>query len=169
MSSQNVLNVTEGVGALPPGDGDALWVLTQLITFKSRQRDYTVFEGRDLPHGMSAPPPHIHTTQDEAFYVLEGEYEFLTGEGTVRVGPGSFVHVPKGTLHTLRTVGEMPGRTLVIVAPPGPVERFFEDVGVPADDRSTPPDVMPDLEKLMESAARNDLEFVLPAGPDPAS
>jgi hypothetical protein len=28
----------------------------------------------------------------------------------------------------------------------------------------TPPDVMPDMEKLMASAQRNDLEFVLPEG-----
>jgi uncharacterized cupin superfamily protein len=40
-----------------------------------------------------APLPllHTHHKEDEALYVLEGEYEIPCGDQTVRAKPGSFV------------------------------------------------------------------------------
>jgi hypothetical protein len=65
--------------------------------------------------------------------VLEGEFEFLSGEETVRVGAGSLFYVPKGTLHAHKNVGEGEGRMLLTQTPGGLYEHFFEEVGKPAD------------------------------------
>ena len=42
------------------------------------------------------PPPHRHTAEDDAFYMLEGELVFGVGDDEVVAGPGMFVLVPPG-------------------------------------------------------------------------
>ncbi len=156
---------SEQVAYVPAGEGPALQVLSQLIIFKRRAEasPYTLLESIDQPH--SGPPPHIHHTQDEAFYVLEGEYEFLCGEERITAGPGSFVHIPKGMVHTLQNVGDGLARTLVLLTPPGPLERFFEEVGEQATGSTAPtaPAGPPDIPNIVASARRNDMEILLPA------
>ncbi len=150
---------------LPAGQGPALQVLSQIIVFKMKAEasSYTLLESIDQPH--SGPPPHVHHTQDEAFYILEGQYEFLCGEENITAGPGSFVHIPKNTVHTLQNIGDSPARALVLLTPPGPLERFFEEVGDPVTGSTTPtaPTAPPDIDKLMASARRNQMEILLPA------
>jgi quercetin dioxygenase-like cupin family protein len=51
-----------------------------------------------VPAG-GGPPPHIHRNEDETFYVLEGEVEFLLGDRPVKGTAGDFVNVPRGTVH----------------------------------------------------------------------
>lgn len=49
-----------------------------------------------------AVPLHVHPDDVESFYVLDGEISFFLGEGMVRAGAGSFVHVPAGAVHGFR-------------------------------------------------------------------
>jgi quercetin dioxygenase-like cupin family protein len=72
------------------------------------------------------PPPHIHRNDDEAFYVLEGEFEILCGADTWSATKGAFVFLPRDIPHTFRNVGSTPGQLLGIGTPPGH-EKFFED------------------------------------------
>lgn len=118
--------------------------------------------GRTPLHRERAPP-HIHHREDEAFHVLEGEYEFMCGGRTERVGPDSTVYVSRGTMHTFRNVGSTRARALAWVVPAG-FERFFEEVGEPASDANTPPPASgpPDLGHLMEVAQRYALEVAMP-------
>ena len=93
-----------------PGEGGALWVLGDLYEFKATGEEtggaYALFETTVAP-GTPGPPPHVHRREEEAFYVLEVE---LNVEGSVSVaGPGSFVHIPRGTLHTFQERGRCPG------------------------------------------------------------
>ena len=126
----------EGVAHVPPGEGTrSLWVLGELVTYKvpSRQTGgaYALFEVTTRPG--SGPPPHVNHREDEAFYVLEGDYEFLTGGETMRAGAGSLIYVPKGTLHTHKNVGEGVGKLLLSQTPGGLYEIFFEKAGRLAD------------------------------------
>jgi hypothetical protein len=63
----------------------------------------------------------------------------LSGKETLRLGVGSLLYVPKGTLHSHKNVGEGVGRMLVTQTPGGLYERFFEQVGEPAMDGAEPP------------------------------
>lgn len=51
------------------------------------------------------PPRHVHHSCDELFYVLGGEFEILVGDERVRATEGSFVLVPRGTVHAPKVVG----------------------------------------------------------------
>src|SRR4028118_591897 len=91
----------------PPDGGDSVWLVGDRITVKLTSEDtggaYCVAEEVSPPQG--GPPPHIHSQEDETFYVLEGEVEFLLGEDTIVAGGGSCAHAPRGTLPHLTNVG----------------------------------------------------------------
>jgi quercetin dioxygenase-like cupin family protein len=84
------------------------------------------FMERTLSPGGRKPPPHIHTNCEEAFYVLDGEIEFLLGDDTVIGRPGSFVHVPGGVSHTFGNAATAPSRLLIIHAPA--MDIYFEEL-----------------------------------------
>ena len=114
---------------LGPGEGRAVSVSGLPVTLKAVKRDTGGSIGvveAVLPDGMG-PPRHIHKSEDEAFYVLEGEVEFLIGGRTVREPAGSFVFIPRGTVHSFTNAGASPGRLLAIFTPAG-FEGFFEEV-----------------------------------------
>ena len=119
------------VAHIPPGEGRALWVLGELLTHKvpSQQTGgaYALFEVITQPG--AGPLPHVQHREDESFYVLGGEFEFSIGEETLRVGAGSLLYIPKGTLHAHKNFGEEVGRMLMSQTPGGLYERFFERIG----------------------------------------
>ncbi len=90
---------------------------------------YSLFEAVSPPGG--GPPPHVQHREDECFYVLEGEFEFLVGNEVIVAGAGSLLYVPKGCLHAHKNVGSQPGRLLLSQTPGGLHERFFEEIGEP--------------------------------------
>jgi len=75
----------------------------------------TVFGGGDLSKPFEVhiqegnqgggPPPHHHVW-DEAFYVLDGEVEFILSDTSEVLDTGSFIHIPGGTTHAYRNVSE---------------------------------------------------------------
>ncbi len=69
------------------------------------------------------PPRHMHTREDESFYVLTGALEVECGEDVFRAEPGSFVFLPRNVPHGLRSI-DGPATTLVI-ATPGGLDEYF--------------------------------------------
>jgi quercetin dioxygenase-like cupin family protein len=121
--------IGEVVAYVPPGEGDrSLWVFGELVLYKTRSEQtggaYSLFEMASPPG--CGPPPHIQHREDESFYLLEGEYEFLVEGRVFRVGAGSLIYVPRGTLHAHKNAGEGTGRLLLSQTPGGSHERFFE-------------------------------------------
>jgi quercetin dioxygenase-like cupin family protein len=155
-----------GVAHVPSGEGRTLRVLGELVTYKvtSNQTSgaYSLLEVASQP-GTGAPP-HVQHQEDEAFYVLEGEYEFLIEGRTLRMPAGSLLYVPKGNLHAHKNVGEGTGRMLVSQTPGGSHERFFEEVGeeVPDRRRLRAPERPESLARTREIAAGYGIEMPPP-------
>jgi quercetin dioxygenase-like cupin family protein len=154
----------EHVAYLPPGEGTrSLWVLGELVTYKITSYQtggaYSLFEV--TAHPGAGPPPHVQHREDEAFCILEGEYEFLVEGRTIDAGAGSLIYVPKGNLHAHINVGEGIGRMLVSQTPGGLHERFFEEIGEEMKDRSTAPafEDPPDMERIAKIAAEYGIEI----------
>ena len=151
-----------------PEEGRSLWVLGELVTLKVASEQtggaYSLFEVVSQPQG--GPLPHIQHREDECFYVLEGEFEFLNNGCVFGMGPGSLVYVPKGNLHAYKNVGNEPGRMLVSQTPGGLHERFFEELGEPATDRETPPvdEGPPELGRIAGVAVKYGIE--IPPSPE---
>jgi quercetin dioxygenase-like cupin family protein len=70
-------------------------------------------------------PPHVHTREDEAMYVLEGEIVAQVGSATFRAAAGDFVFMPRGVQHAWDVVGER--ARVLILATPGGLERFLDE------------------------------------------
>ena len=152
------------VAYLPPGQGSrSLWVFAELVVCKTRSEQtggaYSLFEVVTQPGDGS--PSHVQHREDESFYVLEGEYEFLVEGRILRAGSGALVYVSRGNLHTHRNVGEAVGRMLVSQTPGGMHERFFEEIGEPAMDNSRPsvPADQPDMERIIAIATEYGIEI----------
>ncbi len=148
-----------------PDEGTAMWVLHDRMVFKVTGELtnglYAFCEQQVAP--QSGPPPHVHYTEDEAFYVLEGEVTFFAEDSAIRATKGTFVHVPQGTVHTFKNEGSAPARMLVLITPAG-FEQYFSEIGHAAgSEETTPPLVTPaTYEKLMAAAPQYNLEFKLP-------
>lgn len=69
-------------------------------------------------------PPHIHRREDEAFYILEGNFKFLIGEKTVMAGPGDTVVGPRDITHAWECVSSEGGRLLIFFTPGANMEAF---------------------------------------------
>src|SRR3712207_3600898 len=134
---------------VPPSEGQMRWVVGDLLTFKIGGQDadgaFVLAEEVTPPQG--GPLPHLHTREDETFYVLEGELEFMVGERTLSASAGSVVYAPRGVLHGFRNVGTGHSRMAVIITPAG-LEKIFEEVGEPVKDPSSLPERPPDIERL---------------------
>lgn len=63
------------------------------------------------------PPDHVHLTEDEMFYVLEGTVTFRCGGKAFDVDKGGFVFLPRGIEHGYTIRCAEPVRLLVVTAP----------------------------------------------------
>ena len=152
-----------------PGEGEALWWIGMLATIKATKEQtggrYTLVEIL-APDGF-ASPLHVHHSEDEGFYILEGEMTFYVGDQTIKARPGSFLFGPKDVPHAFR-VDSGPARMLFIFSPAG-MEGFIRESSEPARSLSIPPqpEEPPDeaeMERLAALAARYGGEIL---GPPP--
>jgi mannose-6-phosphate isomerase-like protein (cupin superfamily) len=141
----------EGI-ILSAGEGKTISVLGDSYTYKATKEEtggaYALIEGTIVGDG---PPPHIHKTEEEAFYVLEGELNVLVGDRTVKATAGDFVLVPRGMVHTFSKAGTVSAKILAIISPAG-FEKFFEEIAGPP----------PDLAKIKALAPKYNMEIVEP-------
>ena len=62
-------------------------------------------------------PLHLHRSDDEAWYVLEGTLGFHRGDERLDAPPGSAVLVPRGAVHTFWNAGAGTARYLIVMTP----------------------------------------------------
>ena len=150
---------------VPAGEGEKLWIVGDTYTLKATRETTGGVLGlieASVPAG-GGPPPHVHADEDEAYYLLEGELEVLDGERTFLAAPGSFVFIPRGTLHRFRNVGFGHARLLVLFTPAG-FEEFFVAVGRPArPGEPAPPLDQDEIVRTGELAPRFGMDVRLPS------
>lgn len=126
---------------------DILWLI--LASSEQTGGAYTLME--QLCPKDSGTEPHFHD-QDEAFYILEGEITFVENGEIIEGVAGSFIWVPRGTVHSFRVKSET-ARVLNSYTPGG-FERIIIALGEPAPERVLPPKGRPmqgDREKIIKT------------------
>jgi quercetin dioxygenase-like cupin family protein len=137
---------------LPHGGGREILFRGTRMHVKVGHAEGAAYSLIEMAHPPKVGPArHRHPGGDEAFYVLDGEYEIRCGDSTFVGTAGSFVFVPRGAPHGY-TVGPNGGRVLVIT--PAGLERYFAEVA----DRLAHGPVTVDVEA--EIAARYGQEFL---------
>lgn len=148
-----------------PGEGRTVAVVGDVYRFLATGEDtngtYAVWEALVPPGG--GPPPHVHSREEEGFYVLEGEITFTVNAEKVVATAGTFANMPVGTLHSFKNESERPAKMLISVAPAG-LERMFFEVGVPLTEGAVTaaPPTKDEIEKLLAVAPNYGIEIKLP-------
>lgn len=97
-------------------------------------------------------PLHIHTTQDEFIYVLEGQLAVQLAEERLRANVGDLVRLPRGIAHAYANMSDMPARTLFWVSPAGKLKQLFDAIRD-----------IEDFAEIIRIAAEHDVMFLPPS------
>lgn len=81
-------------------------------------------------------PPHVHTQEDEMYYVLEGEFDVYAGAQGFNVKQGECVFLPRLIPHAFRI--RSPRLRLLLVITPGGLEASFRSMASPAERMELP-------------------------------
>lgn len=115
--------------------------------------DLAVFEQTSLSQGRGTPL-HVHHSQDEIFYVLEGAYRFKVGDEIFDLTVGDSIFLPRQVPHAWTQKSEK-GKMTVILQPAGKLENFF--VTMAALDHDPTP------EELAQKFAENEMQVLGPS------
>lgn len=114
--------------------------------------DLLIFEQTSLSQGKGTPL-HVHTSQDEIFYIIEGVYKFQVGDDKYDLKTGDSIFLPRQVPHAWTQVSEK-GKMTVIMQPAGKLENFFVTMaGL---------DHEPSKEEISKIFADNDMQVVGP-------
>lgn len=107
-----------------------------------------------IPEGTFVPP-HIHPTQDEWIYMLDGHLEVEFGGDVHKAGAGDTVRMPMGIAHG---IFNRSGKDAACVFGVAPARKLFDLFGVL--------DGVTDPEELTRLSAMHEVDFLPP--PDAA-
>jgi len=144
----------------PTARGRQHWFFGMLAEVKASAADtggrYTLVE-ITAPAGLQAPL-HVHYTDDEGFYVLEGSVTIIVGDETVELAAGQHAYGPRDVRHKF-IIGPDGAKMLWVLAPSG-FEDFIEDVSVPAESPTVPPPSVVPPEDAAEIVLRHGMELL---------
>jgi len=112
-----------------------------------------------LAPGMTVPR-HMHTREDEAYYVLSGELEVVVGDEVFILRAGDTLMAPRDIPHQLRNSGDVENHYLIMFSPSG-FEGFLKATAVPAPDNAVAPTEPPAVavRNVHELAADYGIQF----------
>jgi quercetin dioxygenase-like cupin family protein len=135
---------------LAKDEGEGIWFIGSFMRFKATAEStggaFTLIDEIAGPGRQS--PPHIHHSEDEAFWIIEGEVTFTCGDEVHVAGPGSFVFLPRDIQHNFRVTSDIPARMLLWISPAG-LEGYFREMGEPGSIDEVPAQSAPDIRKLL--------------------
>lgn len=136
---------------------------TFLATGEQTGGAYCLADSIVTPGG--GPPPHLHTREEESFYVVEGEITFQVNGEPIVATPGTFVQVPRGVPHAFRNNTSKPARMLIQCTPAG-FENFMMEFASEVSGRTAAP-IPPspaEIQKLIEVAPKYGIQLLPPPG-----
>jgi quercetin dioxygenase-like cupin family protein len=159
------MNMTHQPTLRGPNEGRRIAVVGDvyrfLVTGDETDGRYAMFEATVPPGG--GPPPHIHSREEESFFILEGEITFQINDQRVIAEAGTFANMPVGSIHSFRNATDKPARMIISVAPAG-LEKMFFEVGIPMPPGATtaPAPTQEEIAKLLQIAPQYGIEMKPP-------
>ena len=146
------------------GRTNSMWYRGVLFTFLADGRDtagqLTIIEF--IPKRGLEPPPHTHTYEDEAYYVLAGDVTVTAGDQEIAAHSGSFGFLHRGIQHVWRI--QTPDAHMLMLLMPSGLENFFKALADPVvgDDLHNAPQAQPDMAKMLSLADQYGLNIPPP-------
>ncbi len=146
-------SVPDVIDAAASLDGLAWNILGQ--TYRPKQLSERSFAWHATLPADTFVPPHVHPTQDEYVYMLDGTLTLVAGDDEHTAGAGDLVRLPMGQPHGLYNRS---GATLTCLFWVTPTARLY-DLFVAID---ALPEQIP--EAVVELSARHEVQFLPPPG-----
>jgi len=105
-----------------------------------------------LPPGTFVPP-HIHPTQDEFIYMLEGRFDLLLDGQSANASAGDLIRLPRGIPHGLFNHSQANIACLFWVSPTRRLWDLFQAI-----------DNVPDPAEVVRLASLHEVNFLPPSG-----
>jgi quercetin dioxygenase-like cupin family protein len=137
------------------GGEASYWTMGYLMTWLAEGEDtdgrFSLVEV--VARKGTEPPPHTHSREDEAYYILEGEISFRVGGQSIEAGPGDYVWLPRGVQHGIEAKTEQV-KALILITPAG-LEEAFKKLSEPARSATLPPppEEPPSMEQMHQILA----------------
>jgi mannose-6-phosphate isomerase-like protein (cupin superfamily) len=113
-----------------PGEGKTYTLGRITLTFKTSAADnagaYTLCEAIEPPD--SGAGLHRHATYDETHIICAGRYQCRLGDEMLELGSGDMMFAPRGTPHSIKSLGPDTGRELIISSPGGIFDAFIDEI-----------------------------------------
>lgn len=140
---------------VPADAGNCFNVMGSMMSYKVTSEDtggaYSLAVEITFPNG--GIPLHVHHHEDEAMYILEGQYEIQCGDEVFSATAGTFVFLPKDIPNRYQYIGDTPGRFIHITSPGG-FEKLVEQTSLMCASGA------PDMQQVQETAKQYGVEFV---------
>jgi quercetin dioxygenase-like cupin family protein len=140
-------------------------VMKRLLSGEQTSGQFCLFENKS--GGNTRTPIHVHASDDETLYIIEGELTAVLDGQARRLTAGESVFLPRGVPHQLVNVSGTPAK-YILVGTPALFERFLEAAGheLQPDDVVGPP-TPNDIERLRQAAPKFGITL-LPDWPPPS-
>lgn len=109
-----------------------------------------------VPVGFESPW-HVHHSEDESFYVLDGRVVVIFEGSRTVLRSGDYAFAPRGLPHGFRIEGDQPARILVMTTGSDFAD-FIGETSVPSGMPPSPPD----MALLMAAAERHNIAILGP-------
>lgn len=151
---------------VPPGEGRPLHgpggdSLVHKITSKD-SGGTMLLSDYFLPPG-GGTPLHVHTHEDETFFVIEGEVTFSVNGARLVAAAGATIFGPRGVPHCFKNCSGRPARMVLLVTPGENFEKFYDVVGL-AGASGGPPTDAEIIGRIMATAPAHGITIL---GPGP--
>lgn len=144
--------MTAGITAAGQSMDGIVWnILGQ--TYVPKQMNEASFSWHATFPSGTFVPPHIHPTQDEFIYMLEGRFELLLDGQEVAAGPGDLIRLPRGISHGIFNKSDAVTKCFFWVTPTRRLYDLFWAIHAMKD--QNPADVV-------ALAARHEVDFLPP-------
>jgi quercetin dioxygenase-like cupin family protein len=116
-----------------PSPESSTWYMNSLTTYLAEKKDtdgqFGLMEAVLVPG--NEPPPHIHSREDELYYVLEGEFDVYAGEDACKVKQGECIFLPRLIPHAFKI--RSPKLKVLLILTPAGLEAAFRSMASPAE------------------------------------
>lgn len=92
------------------------------VSGKDTDGQLSIFEYTGNVQG--GPPLHIHTKQDEIFFIVEGDYTFKVGDELYKLTKGDTIFLPRKVPHAFFQTSDK-GKMYFMFQPAGKMEDYF--------------------------------------------
>jgi quercetin dioxygenase-like cupin family protein len=115
------------------------WFGPNLVTIlaKSTETNGVFSLVRCVLRKVFEPPLHVHSKEDESYFILDGEICYEAGDQRMYAKSGDYVHLPRNVPHTFKLITDIV--TLLLFITPAGFEDMFVQCSRPALSFDLPP------------------------------